>query len=56
MRLVQNPSQVNRFPPEIIAHAVRLYSRLPLSLRLIEEMLLERGIVMKVVNMTTPFR
>lgn len=33
------------FPPEIIAHAVRLYFRFPLSLRLVEEMLLERGIV-----------
>lgn len=33
-----------RFPPEIIAHAVWLYFRFPLSLRLIEEMLLERGI------------
>jgi putative transposase len=35
----------HRFPPEIIAHAVWLYSRFPLSLRLVEEMLLERGIV-----------
>jgi putative transposase len=35
----------HRFPPEIIAHAVWLYFRFPLSLRLIEEMLLERGIV-----------
>ena len=34
-----------RFPPEIIAHAVWLYFRFPLSLRLVEEMLLERGIV-----------
>ena len=33
------------FPPEIIAHAVWLYFRFPLSLRLVEEMLLERGIV-----------
>jgi putative transposase len=33
------------FPPEIIAHAVWLYLRFPLSLRLVEEMLLERGIV-----------
>jgi putative transposase len=31
--------------PEIIAHAVWLYFRFPLSLRLVEEMLLERGIV-----------
>jgi putative transposase len=33
------------FPPEIIAHAVWLYFRFPLSLRLVEEMLLERGIL-----------
>jgi putative transposase len=33
----------HRFPPEIIAHAVWLYFRFPLSLRLAEEMLLERG-------------
>ena len=37
--------QTSRFPPEIIAHAVWLYFRFPLSLRLVEEMLLERGIV-----------
>ena len=30
----------HRFPPEIIAHAVWLYFRFPLSLRLVEEMLL----------------
>jgi putative transposase len=35
----------HRFPPQIIAHAVWLYYRFPLSLRLVEEMLLERGIV-----------
>ena len=35
----------HRFPPSLIAHAVWLYFRFPLSLRLIEEMLLERGIV-----------
>ncbi|WP_114187839.1 IS6 family transposase [Microvirga aerophila] len=35
----------HRFPPEIIAYAVWLYFRSPLSLRLVEEMLLERGIV-----------
>jgi putative transposase len=34
-----------RFPPEIIAHAVWLYFRFPLSLRLVEEMRLERGTV-----------
>jgi putative transposase len=35
----------HRFAPQIIAHAVWLYYRFPLSLRLVEEMLLERGIV-----------
>ena len=35
----------HRFPPPLIAHAVWLYFRFPLSLRLVEEMLLERGIV-----------
>jgi putative transposase len=34
----------HRFPPQIIAHAVWLYYRFPLSLRLVEEMLLERGV------------
>jgi putative transposase len=33
------------YPPQIIAHAVWLYFRFPLSLRMIEEMLSERGIV-----------
>jgi putative transposase len=35
----------HRFPSQIIAHAVWLYFRFPLSLRLVEEMLLERGIL-----------
>lgn len=35
----------HRFPRELITHAVWLYHRFPLSLRLVEEMLLERGIV-----------
>ena len=34
----------HRFPPEIIARAVWLYYRFALSLRHVEEMLLERGI------------
>lgn len=34
----------HRFPPQLIAHAVWLYFRFPLSLRVAEEMLLERGI------------
>jgi putative transposase len=35
----------HRFPQQIIAHSVWLYFRFPLSLRLVEELLLERGIV-----------
>lgn len=35
----------HRFPRQIIAHVVWLYYRFPLSLRLVEEMLLERGII-----------
>src|SRR5918992_2302631 len=35
----------HRFPPEVIGHAVWLYFRFPLSLRLVEEMLAARGIV-----------
>jgi putative transposase len=35
----------HRFPPQIIAHAVWLYFRFPLSLRLVEELLFERGIL-----------
>ncbi|MBO0145366.1 IS6 family transposase, partial [Agrobacterium sp. Ap1] len=35
----------HRFPQQNIAHAVWLYFRFPLSLRLIEELLLERGVV-----------
>jgi putative transposase len=34
-----------RFPPEIISHAVWLYFRFPLNLRMVEEMLAARGIV-----------
>lgn len=35
----------HRFPREVIAHAVWLYFRFPLSFRVIEEMLLERGLI-----------
>lgn len=35
----------HRFPPQIIARAVWLYFRFPLSLRPVEVMLLERGII-----------
>src|SRR5258707_3772611 len=34
-----------RLPPQIISHAVWLYFRFPLSLRMVEEMLAARGIV-----------
>ena len=36
--------QRHRFPPEVIGHAVWLYFRFPLSLRMVEEMLATRGI------------
>src|ERR671928_915706 len=34
----------HRYPPEIISHAVWLYSRFPLSLRMVDEILAARGI------------
>jgi putative transposase len=34
----------HRFPAEVISHTVRLYFRFPLSLRMVEEMLVARGI------------
>jgi putative transposase len=33
-----------RFPAEVISHAIWLYFRFPLSLRMVEEMLVARGI------------
>ena len=39
------PYRCPRYPAEIIAHCVRLYYRFPLSYRGIEELMLERGIV-----------
>ena len=35
----------HRFPAEVIAHAVWLYYRFPLSLRMVEDMLAARGII-----------
>ena len=35
----------HRFPPEVIGYAVWLYFRFPLSLRMVEEMLAVRGII-----------
>ena len=40
----------HRFLQQIIAHAVWFYFRFPLSLRLVEELLLERGIVVSYVT------
>src|ERR1051325_9265396 len=34
-----------RFPAEVISHAVWLYFRFPLGLRMVEEMLAARGII-----------
>jgi putative transposase len=35
----------HRFPAEVISHTVWLYFRFPLSLRMVEEMLAARGIL-----------
>ncbi|MGO6904015.1 IS6 family transposase, partial [Rhizobium ruizarguesonis] len=35
----------HRFPAEVIAHAVWLYFRSPLSLRMVEDMLAARGVI-----------
>src|SRR3954452_24946076 len=35
----------HRFPAEVISHAVWLYFRFPLSLRMVEEVLAARGII-----------
>lgn len=35
----------HRFPPEVIAYAVWLYFKFPLSLRMVEDLLAERGII-----------
>jgi putative transposase len=41
----KSPYAGHRFPPEVISHAVWLYFRFPLSLRMVEEMLAARGII-----------
>ena len=41
----KSPYAAYRFPAEVISHAVWLYFRFPLSLRMVEEMLAARGIV-----------
>src|SRR3954467_3202779 len=41
----KSPYAGYRFPPEVISHAVWLYFCFPLSLRMVEEMLAARGII-----------
>jgi putative transposase len=41
----RSPYAGHRFPAEIISHAIWLYFRFPLGLRMVEEMLAARGIV-----------
>src|SRR5215208_2948480 len=41
----KSPYAGDRFPGEVISHAVWLFFRFPLSLRMVEEMLAARGIV-----------
>jgi putative transposase len=46
MNLTHRPRYAHhRFPAEVISHAVCLYFRFPLSLRMVEEMLVARGIL-----------
>src|SRR5215203_6143656 len=42
---IKSPYAGYRYPPEVISHAVWLYFRFPLSLRMVDEMLAARGIV-----------
>jgi len=39
------PPRCHRFPAEIISHSVWLYFRFPLSLRMVDELLAARGII-----------
>ena len=41
----RSPYAGHRFPPEVISQAIWLYFRFPLSLRMVEEMLAARGIL-----------
>ena len=51
MRSTPHPHYArHRFPAEVISYVVWLYFRFPLSLRLVEELLLERGIVVSYGN------
>ncbi len=40
-----SPNRGHRFPVEIISHCVWLYYRFPLSLRDVQEMMAERGVI-----------
>src|ERR671913_917937 len=44
MPVAKSPYAGHRFPPEVIGHAVWLYFRFPLGLRMVEELLAARGI------------
>src|SRR3954451_15602155 len=44
---VHSPYAGYRFPAEIISHAVWLYFRFPLSLRMVDELLAARGIMVR---------
>ena len=48
----------HRFPAEIIGHAVWLYFRFPLGLRMVEELLAARGIIVshETVRQWAPYR
>jgi putative transposase len=41
----KSPHAGHRFPPEVISQAIWLHFRFPLSLRMVEEMLAARGIL-----------
>jgi transposase-like protein len=43
----KSPYAGYRFPAEVISQAVWLYFRFPLSLRMVEEMLAARGIIVR---------
>src|SRR5215207_6083529 len=43
----KSPYAGYRYPPEIIGHAVWLYFRFPLSLRMVDELLAARGITVR---------
>lgn len=46
MKSIRHPRYVrHRFPADVISHAIWLYFRFPLSLRMVEEMLAARGIL-----------